>query len=55
MQELQAGEEKGFTSTNVGDQVSDALLLKELGEQAGPVGLHRHTRCLGHCADVLGL
>ncbi len=43
------------TGTDVGDQVSDALLLKELGKEAGPVGLHGHACCLGDSADVLCL
>ena len=44
-----------LTSTNVGDQVPDALLGEELGEQAGPVGLNAEACCLHNSGNVISL
>ena len=42
-----------LTSANVGDEVLNALLGKELGEQTGPVRLDLNLGCLGDSQDVV--
>lgn len=44
-----------LTHTNVRDQVLDGGLLKQLGEQARPVGVNRHICGLHQRRDVVGL
>ena len=44
-----------LTSADVDDEVLDGLLLNQLGEEAGPVGLHLDARRLGQGQDVVGL
>ena len=46
---------QGLTSANVGDQVTNAPLLEQLGEKSGPVGLHTHTSRLDKGGDVVSL
>ena len=43
-----------LTSSDVHDQVLNALLGKELGEEAGPVGLDGDAGSLGDGDDVVG-
>lgn len=43
------------TCTDVADQVLNLLVAEELGEQAGPVGLHSDACCLDNSVDVVGL
>lgn len=43
-----------LTSSNVADQVLNALLGKKLGEEAGPVGLDGDAGSLGDGDDVVG-
>lgn len=46
---------QALTSANVGDQVANAPLLEELGEETGPVRLHSHTSSLDESGDVVAL
>ena len=44
-----------LTCTDVGDEICDVLLLKELGEQVRPVRLYCDTGCLYEGCDVVSL
>ena len=44
-----------MTCADVGNEVCDALLLKELGKQTGPVRLYGDTGRLYECLNVVSL
>lgn len=44
-----------LTSANVGDQVLNFLVGKQLGKQAGPVWLNGEACCLHDAVDVVSL
>ena len=46
---------RGYTRSNGEDEVLNAALLQELGEERGPVRLHLDVRGLHHRRDLLGL
>lgn len=50
-----AGVRRERTSAHIADEVLDGGLLKQLGEQARPVGVDRHVGSLDQGADVVSL
>ena len=44
-----------LTCPDIADQITQGLLLEQLGKQSWPVGLNGHSSCLNHGLQVLRL